>query len=91
MFADALNPIIAKKSVKENWKVKGKIIYQKRDCCKVQIIANEREIAELKKGSRWKIVKKLYIKNSLVLSFSIIIFLGLLVSMNISREIQLEF
>ena len=30
MFADALNPIIAKKSMKENWKIKGKIIYQKR-------------------------------------------------------------
>ena len=27
MFADALNPIIAKKSMKENWKIKGKIIY----------------------------------------------------------------
>ena len=27
MFADALNPIIAKKSIKENWKIKGKIIY----------------------------------------------------------------
>ena len=30
MFADALNPIIAKKSMKENWKTKGKIIYKKR-------------------------------------------------------------
>ena len=31
MFADALNPIIAKKSKKENWKIKGKVIYQKKD------------------------------------------------------------
>ena len=30
MFADALNPIIAMKSMKENWKIKGKIIYKKR-------------------------------------------------------------
>ena len=30
MFADALNPIIAKKSMKENWKIKEKIIYKKR-------------------------------------------------------------
>ena len=30
MFADALNPIVAKKSMKENWKIKGKIIYLKR-------------------------------------------------------------
>ena len=30
MFADALNPIIAKKSMKENWKIKGKIIYPKK-------------------------------------------------------------
>ena len=27
MFADALNLIIAKKNMKENWKIKGKIIY----------------------------------------------------------------
>ena len=27
MFADALNPIIAKKNMKENWKIKRKIIY----------------------------------------------------------------
>ena len=30
MFADALNLIIAKKNMKENWKIKGKIIYLKR-------------------------------------------------------------
>ena len=30
MFADSLNPIIAKKSMKENWKIKGKIIYKIR-------------------------------------------------------------
>ena len=30
MLADALSPIIAKKSMKENWKIKGKIIYYKR-------------------------------------------------------------
>ena len=28
MFTDALNPIIAKKSMKEKWNIKGKIIYQ---------------------------------------------------------------
>ena len=27
MFADALDPIIAKKTIKENWKIKVKIIY----------------------------------------------------------------
>ena len=30
MFAGALNPIIAKKSMKENGKIKGKIIYKKK-------------------------------------------------------------
>ena len=30
MFADALNQIIAKKSMKKNWKIKGKIIYKKK-------------------------------------------------------------
>ena len=29
MFADARNPIIAKKNMKENWKIKWDIIYQK--------------------------------------------------------------
>ena len=41
MYADELNPIIAKKSIKENWKIKGKTIYHKRDYCKIQIISNE--------------------------------------------------
>ena len=30
MFADALNLIIAKKNMKESWKIKGKIIYFKK-------------------------------------------------------------
>ena len=34
--------------MKENWKIKGKIVYQKRDNCKVQILENEGEITELK-------------------------------------------
>ena len=61
--------MIAKKNIKENWKIKGKIIYQKRDYCKVQIIANQGEIAELKKISTKAINKKI------CLSFSLIIFL----------------
>ena len=52
MFADALNPIIAKKSMKEIWKIKGMTIYKK------ETIAKEGEITELKKGSRWKIATK---------------------------------
>ena len=76
MFSDALNPIIAKKRMKENWKIKGKIIYQKRDYYKVKIITNEGEISELKNRSRWKISNKvIYLKNRLVLSFSLIIFI----------------
>ena len=38
MFADALNPIIAKKNLKENWKIKGKIKYKK------EIIAKNRSL-----------------------------------------------
>ena len=37
--------------MKENWKIKGKII-SKRDYCKVMIIVNEGEITELKEGSK---------------------------------------
>ena len=58
MFAYALNQIREKKSMKESWKIKGKIIFQKRDYSKVQIITNEGRIAELKKRSRWKIATK---------------------------------
>ena len=61
MFTDALNPIIAKTIMKENWKIKGKIIYQKRDDRKKQIIVNEGEITEWKKVSSWKIATKCYI------------------------------
>ena len=31
MFVDVLNPIIAKKSMKENWKIKNKNIYLKKE------------------------------------------------------------
>ena len=60
MFADALNPIIAKISTKENWKIKGKIIYffkrllQSVDNCK------RRRDYRIKEASKWKIAAKLY-------------------------------
>ena len=44
MFADALNSIITKKSIKENWKIKGNIIYQKRDYYKVNIIETKERL-----------------------------------------------
>ena len=47
MFADALNLIIAKKNMKENWKIKERL-YIKKDYCKLQIIENEGEITEIK-------------------------------------------
>ena len=31
MFVDVLNPIIAKKSMKENWRIKRKNIYLKKE------------------------------------------------------------
>ena len=52
--------------MKENWKIKGKIIYQKRDYCKQHIITNEGEIIELKKGPKWKIATKAIYINSFV-------------------------
>ena len=43
MLADAQNPIIAKKSMKENWKIKGKIIYKKETIAKCRsLLTNER-------------------------------------------------
>ena len=58
MFAVALTPIIAKKNMKDNWKIIEHIIYQKKDYCKLQIITNKGDITELKKGSKWKIATK---------------------------------
>ena len=57
MFVDALNLILAKKSMKENWRI-IKNIDKEGDYCKVKIIVNEGDITELKKGSRWKIATK---------------------------------
>ena len=53
MFADALNPIIAKKNMKKNWKINGKIIYLKK---LLQTIdhSNEGEITEIKEIIKMK-------------------------------------
>ena len=66
MFANALNPIIAKNGRKFDDK--------RKDYISKEIIANEEKIVELKKESKKKITTKLY-KNSLVLSFNFILFL----------------
>ena len=44
MFADALNPIIAKKNMKENWKIKGKIIYQKETTSKCRSLQTKERL-----------------------------------------------
>ena len=44
MFLDALNPIIAKKSMKENWKIKGKIIYQKEVIAKYKSLQTKERL-----------------------------------------------
>ena len=44
MFADALNSIIAKKSMKENWKIKGKIIYQKETTAKCRSLQTKERL-----------------------------------------------
>ena len=44
MFAGALNPIIAKKSMKENWKMKGKIIYQKETTAKCRSLQTKERL-----------------------------------------------
>ena len=47
MHVDSLNLIITNKTMKENWKIKAKVIMQKRDYCKVKIILNKREHLDL--------------------------------------------
>ena len=44
MFADALNPIIAQKSMKENWKIKGMIIYQKETIAKYRSLQTKERL-----------------------------------------------
>ena len=73
MFGDALNPIIEKKSMKENWKIKGKIIY--KSLLQISDYSKQGEITELKKRSKLKIRTKTIYKNCLALSFCLIIFL----------------
>ena len=41
MHPDSLNLKIAKKTMKEIWKIKGKVIMQKSDYCKVKITLNK--------------------------------------------------
>ena len=43
MLADAQNPKISNKSIKENWKIKGKIIYKKETIAKCRsLLTNDR-------------------------------------------------
>ena len=53
MFTDALNLIVAKKSMKENWKIKGKIIY-KKTIAKYRSLQTKERLQKLKKSSKWK-------------------------------------
>ena len=54
MFADALNLIIAKKSMKENRKIKGKIIYKKKTIANYRSLQTKERLQKLKKSSKWK-------------------------------------
>ena len=54
MFADALNLIIAKKNMKENWKIKGKIIYLKETIANYRSLQTKERLQKLKKSSKWK-------------------------------------
>ena len=58
MFADALNPKIVKKSMKENWKIKGKIIYIKKTIENYKSLQTKERLQKLKKSSKWKIATK---------------------------------
>ena len=54
MFTDALNLIIAKKNMKENWKIKGKIIYLKETIANYRSLQTKERLQKLKKSSKWK-------------------------------------
>ena len=44
MFADALNLTITKKNMKENWKIKEKIIYQKETIAKYRSLQTKERL-----------------------------------------------
>ena len=62
MHSDSLNLRIAKKTMKENWKIKAKVIMQKNDYCKVKIILNKGEHLDLQVGTVWSIARKAIFK-----------------------------
>ena len=62
MHTDSLNLRIAKKTMKENWKIKAKVIMQKRDYFKVKIILNKGEHLDLQVGTVWSIASKAIFK-----------------------------
>ena len=62
MHADSLNLRIAKKTMKENSKIKTKVIMQKRDSCKVKIILNKGEHLNLQVRTVWSIASKAIFK-----------------------------
>ena len=62
MFADALNLIIAKKNMKENWKIKRKIIYLKKTIANYRSLQTKERLQKLKKSSKWKIYTKVIYK-----------------------------
>ena len=62
MYADSLNLRIAMKTINENWKIKAKVIMQKRDYCKVKIILNKGEHLDLQAGTVLSIASKAIFK-----------------------------
>ena len=62
MNADSLNLRIENKTMKENWKIKAKVIMQKRDYYKVKIILNKGEHLDLQVGTVWSIASKVIFK-----------------------------
>ena len=48
--------------MKENWKIKAKVILQKWDYCKVKIILNKVEDLDLQVGTEWSIASKAIFK-----------------------------
>ena len=51
MHSDSLNLRIVKKTMKVNWKIKTKVIMQKRDYCKIKINLNKGEHLDLQVGT----------------------------------------
>ena len=57
IYSSSKPTIKSKSFAKQSWFIKGKVIEEKRDYCKIEIQENKSEHKSIQKGSVWKVHK----------------------------------